>query len=98
MEQGCEATKTARGMAHYAVRTYPGWYHPRRPWMLAHVCLGHLQRRVGKKSSSPDGVTPAPLVGGDPALTPVDGGGGSRTGGVAPAGPAPGVSVAQQAS
>ena len=27
MEQCCEETKTALGMAHYDVRQYPGWHH-----------------------------------------------------------------------
>jgi hypothetical protein len=98
IEQCFEETKTELGMAHYEVRKYPGWYHHMRTCMLAHFFLWHLKLRVGKKSSRPDGVTTAPLVGGDPALTHVHGGGCPRAGGVGPAVQSPGVYVAQKAS
>jgi len=98
MEQCCEETKTALGMAHDAVRTYPGWHHHLLTGMLAHCFLWHLHIRVGKKSPSADGVATAPLVGGNPALTHVHGGRCPRAGGVETAVQAPGVSVAQKAS
>src|SRR6266704_3422517 len=82
IEQCFEETKTELGMAHYEVRKYPGWHHHMRTCMLAHFFLGHLKLRLEKKSSSTDGVAGAPLVGGDPALTHLHGGGGSRAGGV----------------
>src|SRR2546428_6238611 len=90
IEQGFEETKTELGMAHYEVRTYPGWHHHILTCMLAHFFLWHLQLRLGKKSSSPDGVTTAPLVGGDPALTHLHGGGGPAASGVGSAVESPG--------
>jgi len=98
IEQCFEETKTALGMAHYEVRKYPGWHHHMRTCMLAHFFLWHLKLRVGKKSSSTDGVAGAPLVGGDPALTHLHGGGGPRAGGVGSEVQSPGVYVAQKAS
>src|SRR5712691_8775836 len=63
MEQGCEETKPARGMAHDAGRTSPGWQHPRLTTIVAHVFLWHLKRRLGKKSPRPDGSTATALAG-----------------------------------
>jgi len=98
MQQGVEATKTALGMAHAAVRTSPGWHHPILTCMLAHCLPGHLQLRLGQKSPSADGVTGAALAGSALALAHVHGGRGPRAGGMGPAVPSPGVDVAQQAS
>src|SRR5882724_4550628 len=70
MEQCCEAGKTARGMAHYAVRKYPGWYHHRLTTIRAHCFWWHLKRHVGKKSSGPHRVTAADILGG--RLPPTD--------------------------
>jgi SRSO17 transposase len=64
-----EETKTELGMAHYEVRKYPGWHHHILTCMVAHFFLWHLKIRLGKKSSSPDGLAAAHLVGGDPAHT-----------------------------
>ena len=98
IEQCCEETKTALGMAHYEVRTYPGWHHHILTCMLAHCFLWHLKVRLGEKSPSVDGVATAPLVGDDPAHTHVYGGGCPRAGGVDTAVQSPGVCVAQKAS
>jgi len=98
IEQCFEETKTELGMAHYEVRKYPSWHHHMLTSMLAHFFLWHLQIRLGKKSPSADGITTAPLVGGDLAHTHVHGGGGPRAGGVGPAVQSPGVCVAQKAS
>ncbi len=70
IEQGCEEGKTELGMAHYAVRTYPGWHHHRLTTMLAHFFLWHLQLHLGKKSPCPHGVAAADDIGG--RLTPAD--------------------------
>jgi SRSO17 transposase len=63
MEQCFEEGKTELGMAHYEIRKYPGWHHHMLMTMLAHFFLWHLQLRLGKKSSSVDGVAAADLVG-----------------------------------
>ena len=91
MEQGCEETKTARGMAHDEGRKYPGWHHHILTGMFAHVFLWPLHIRVGKKSPSADGVTGADLAGSDLALAHRHSGGGPRAGGVGPAVQSPGV-------
>jgi SRSO17 transposase len=57
IEQGFEEATTELGMDPYEVRTYPGWHHHMLTTMLAHFCLWHLQIRLGKKSTSADGVT-----------------------------------------
>jgi SRSO17 transposase len=49
IEQGFEETKTALGMAHDAVRKYPGWHHHIWTGMFAHFILWHLHIRWGKK-------------------------------------------------
>jgi len=53
VEQCFEESKTELGMAHYEVRTYPGWHHHMLTTMLAHCFLWHLKLRLGKKSPSP---------------------------------------------
>ncbi len=69
-EQGCEAGKTELGMAHYAVRQYPGWHHHILMTMLAHCFLWHLKLRLGKKSARADGIAAAEALGG--RLAPTD--------------------------
>ena len=58
-----EEAKTALGLAHYAVRQYPGWHHHRLTTMLAHFFLWHLKRRLGKKSTGVDGLPAADVIG-----------------------------------
>ena len=98
VEQSFEETKTELGMAHYEVRTYPGWHRHMLTSMLAHFFLWHLKLRLGKKSTGADGVATAPLISGDPPLTHLHGSRGPRAGGVGPAVQSPGLSVAQKAS
>ena len=50
VEQCFEESKTELGMAHYEVRTYPGWHHHMLTTMLAHFFLWHLKLRLGKKA------------------------------------------------
>jgi len=50
-------------MAHYEVRTYPGWHHDMLTTMLAHFFLWHLKLRLGEKSSRADGVAAAEIIG-----------------------------------
>ena len=57
IEQCFEESKTELGMDHYEVRKYPGWHHHMLATMLAHFFLWRLKLRLGKKSSSADGVT-----------------------------------------
>jgi SRSO17 transposase len=59
IEQCFEEGKTARGMAQYEVRKYPGWHHHMLTTLLAHCFLWHLKRHVGKKSPGPDRVATA---------------------------------------
>jgi len=68
IEQCFEEGKTELGMDHYEVRKYPGWHHHMLTTMLAHFFLWHLKRRLGKKSSSVDGVAAPDIIGRD--LTP----------------------------
>lgn len=98
LEQCCEETHTALGMAHSAVRQYPGWHHHLLTCLLAHCLLWRLTMRWGKKSPSADGLATAPLVRGDPPLPHLHGERSPRAGGVGPAVPSPGIDVAQQAS
>lgn len=63
MEQCFEESKTELGMEHYEMRKYPGWHHHMLTTMLAHFFLWHLKLRVGKKSSSVDGVATPDLAG-----------------------------------
>src|SRR5215468_3549470 len=63
VEQGFEEGKTELGMAHYEVRTYPGWHHHMLTTMLAHFFLWHLKLRLGEKSSRADGVAAAEIIG-----------------------------------
>jgi SRSO17 transposase len=63
IEQGFEATKTARGMDHYAVRKSPGWHHHLLTCMLAHFFLWHLQLRLDKKSTSAYGLASPEAMG-----------------------------------
>src|SRR5919202_2332026 len=51
VEQCFEEGKTELGMAHYEVRTYPGWHHHMLTTMLAHFFLWHLKLRLGGKSA-----------------------------------------------
>ena len=64
IEQCFEESKTALGMKHDEIRTYPGWHHHMLTTMLAHFFLWHLKLRLGKKSPRVDGVAAAGLVGG----------------------------------
>ncbi|MGE3542214.1 MAG: hypothetical protein AB7N91_32965 [Candidatus Tectimicrobiota bacterium] len=64
VEQCFEEGKTELGMAHYAVRKYPGWHHHMLTTMLAHFFLWHLKLRLGKKSASAHGVAAPEDVGG----------------------------------
>ncbi len=98
IEQCCEETKTALGMDHDDVRTYPGWQHHMLLGMLAHGFLWHLKMRLGKNSPRVDGVAMTHGVGGDAAPTPLHGGGCPHACGVETAVHSPGVSVAQKAS
>ena len=70
IEPCCEEGKTALGMAHDAVRTYPGWHHHMLTTRLAHVFLWHLKLHVGKKSPGPHRVAAADVIGS--RLTPAD--------------------------
>jgi len=63
VEQSFEETKTELGMAHYEVRTYPGWHRHMLTSMLAHFFLWHLKLRLGKKSTGADGVAGAGVIG-----------------------------------
>ena len=63
VEQSFEETKTELGMAHYEVRKYPGWHRHMLTSMLAHFFLWHLKLRLGKKSTSADGVAGAGIIG-----------------------------------
>ena len=63
VEQCFEESKTELGMAHYEVRKYPGWHHHMLTTMLAHFFLWHLKLRLGKKSSSADGIAVAEVIG-----------------------------------
>jgi SRSO17 transposase len=70
IEPCCAEGKTERGMAHDAVRTYPGWHHHMLTTMVAHGFLWHLQLHVGKQSSSPHRGAAADVIGS--GLTPAD--------------------------
>ena len=70
IEQCFEEGKTELGMAHDAVRKYPGWHHHMLATMLAHFFLWHLQLHVGNKSPSPHRVAAADVMGS--CLTPAD--------------------------
>ena len=98
MAQGCEATHTARGLAHSEGRKDPGWPHHLLTGRVAHGFLWPLTRRLGKKRPSADGGATAPLVSGAPPHTPLHGSRGPRAGGVGPAVASPGLSVAEKAS
>jgi len=63
VEQCFEEGKTERGMAHYEVRRYPGWHHHILTTMLAHFFLWRLKARLGKKSTSADGLAGADVIG-----------------------------------
>jgi hypothetical protein len=82
VEQCFEEGKTELGMAHYEVRKYPGWHHHMLMTMLAHFFLWHLKIRLGKKSSSADGIASADPPGRGLTLTHVYRGGRPRSGGV----------------
>jgi SRSO17 transposase len=69
-EQCFEEGKTELGMDHYEVRKYAGWHHHRLTTMLAHFFLWRLKLRLGKKSSSADGVPATDHLG--RRLTPAD--------------------------
>jgi hypothetical protein len=64
IEQCFEEGKTELGMDHYEVRKYAGWHHHMLMTMLAHFFLWHLKLRLGKKSSSADGIAAADVIGG----------------------------------
>jgi SRSO17 transposase len=51
-----EEAKTDLGMDQDEVRTYPGWHHHMLITMLAHCFRWHVQRRLGKKSTSHYGI------------------------------------------
>ena len=72
--QGFEDTKTAWGMDHYDVRTYPGWHHHMLTCLLAHVFLWHRQRRLEKKSTSAYGLAGPEVMGGGRAPQSLPGG------------------------
>jgi SRSO17 transposase len=59
IEQSFEECKSERGMDHYEVRKYPGWYHHMLTTTLAHFFLWHLKLRLGKKSPGADGLAAA---------------------------------------
>ena len=63
LAQWCEATQTARGMAHDAVRPSPGWQHHMVTTIVAPVFLGHLTMRLGKTSPRADGIPATDLAG-----------------------------------
>jgi SRSO17 transposase len=62
VEQCFEEGKTELGMAHYEVRKYAGWQHHMLLTMLAHFFLWHLKGRLGKKSTSTNGVAAPPVI------------------------------------
>src|SRR5262247_1406704 len=70
VEQCFEEGKTELGMDHYEVRKYAGWHHHMLTTMLAHFFLWRLKLRLGKKSSSADGVPATDHLG--RRLTPAD--------------------------
>jgi SRSO17 transposase len=82
VEQCFEEGKTELGMAHYEVRKYPGWHHHMLMTMLAHFFLWHLKIRLGKKSSSADGIASADPPGSGLTHTRVYRGDGPRSGGM----------------
>jgi len=93
VEPCVEAGTTAREMAPYAVRTYPGGHHPRLTTRLAPCFLWHLQLRVGEKSARADGVAAAEILGRRLALAHQDDGRGPRRCGVGPMASSPCVSL-----
>lgn len=64
MEQCFEETKSAWGMDPYEIRKYSGWHHHILTCMLAHFFLGHVQIRLGEKSSSAHRVAAEGVAGG----------------------------------
>ena len=94
VEQCCEEGKTERGMDHYAGRQYPGWHHHRLLTMLAHVFLGHLKLRLGKKSSGAHGSTRAAAPGSGRTLADVEDGRRPRVTCLATAAPSQRLSIA----
>ena len=96
--QCCEESKTAWGMAPYAIRKYAGWHHPMLTTMLAHFFLWHWQLRVGKKSAGVDGVAVADLVGRRLATAAVDHGRCASVGRVGAEAQSPGLSSTPQAA
>jgi SRSO17 transposase len=63
IEQCFAESKTELGMDHYEIRKYAGWHHHMLTTMLAHFFLWHLKLKLGKKSSSADGITAPDLAG-----------------------------------
>ena len=57
IEQCFAETNTERGMDQDEIRKYPGWHYHLLITMFTHFFLWHRQRRLGKKSTSDDGVT-----------------------------------------
>jgi SRSO17 transposase len=82
VEQCFEESKTELGMAHYEGRKYPGWHHHMLTTMLAHFFLWHLKCRLGKKSSSVDGLPAADVIGRGVAPAALDDCRGAGVGGV----------------
>ena len=72
------------GMDQYEFRKYPGWHNHLLLPMLAHFCLGHLQIRLGKKSTSYDGITASEPASGGLARQNLDDCGRPPTGSRAP--------------
>jgi SRSO17 transposase len=63
IEQCFAESKTELGMDHYEIRKYAGWHHHMLTTMLTHFFLWHLKLKLGKKSSSADGITAPDLTG-----------------------------------
>ena len=56
IEQAFSLGKGAVGLDHYEVRTWQGWHHHTACALIAQWFLVREQRRLGKKSTPPDGT------------------------------------------
>ena len=97
VEQCFEEGKTELGMAHYEVRKYPGWHHHMLTTMLAHFFLWCLKVRLGEKSTRPDGLAVAEVIGRGLAPAHVYNGRGPRVGRLGAKTQSSGVSITPEA-